>query len=135
MATDWTVVSLHYWDSNHVDSFKNSKKRYLAGLENAFGNVSTEGVLLSFDKNHGEYTGHVSFMDCENSYERIYTAVDYALSRGSSNLPVWISINKKNDFSLIEDILRDHYGESVKLNYGLFNIGKLMKEAKFKVRK
>lgn len=135
MKKDITCVSLHYWDSNHVDSFKKNKKRYLSNLESAFSDVSLGNLFLDFNKVEGEYTGHVFFIDSENSYHRIYSAVDYALSRGADNLPTWISINKKKDFSIIEDILKFHYNDDVKLNYGLFNIGKIMNEAKFKVNK
>lgn len=130
-------ISFFYFDKDHSEEFKNIRKYYLNKLkENIHDKLKLQKTtLINFHEVGGFSDGFVSIFDRSNSYEKIYSTVDYILSRGDSYLPVVMLGHNKTEFSMIESILKNHYGDHVKLNYGWFGIGKLFGHAGFKVKK
>ena len=127
--------NLFYWNDSHTEEDKNLRKKHLKELKEDLENkVNFENIEINFHEEKGFSNGNVFVSDVGDSYESFRAAKKYILSSNSNYLPISMMAHSKSEFFMIENILKDHYGGDVKLGYGLFNFGRRLGLAEFKVK-
>lgn len=127
-------LSLHYWDENHTEEYKEKVGDYLNFLQGETKGLFSENISV-FLNDHiaGLSNGHVFVSNIEKPGEGFDDVLEYFLSKDRSYIPITISCSRKKDYGLIEKILEKNHGKKGKLTNNFLEIGKLFNEKTIKL--
>ena len=132
-------ASFFYVGNNFTSEYRNKLLKYLGTHYEDFVKVGEFKMIIDFhnlgrsiDEN---LDGHLFVQNLEASPEKFEEFYNYVLSKDRQFIPVVVFCSDKKDYSVIENVLKKHYGEKAKLTNDILGIGRLFNHKKIKARK
>lgn len=133
---DFRSLSFFYIKDNHLEEYKNSIKESLKLYEDDSKKIAFPQVIIEFNDFNGKRdsnsTGHVFLCEIDKSSNKFEEVCKYILSKERKYIPISVMCKDKKDFGMVENILRENYGEKGRLTNGFLGIGLLFKEKTIK---
>jgi hypothetical protein len=133
MAKDKFVVrrnlSFFYLNENHVEEYKESVKNYLKEISEKVENIGEPYVAIDFydskPKTRARPTGHLFIYDIQDDLNKLEEICNFVLSNERKFIPIEVDCSKKEDYGMIENILKKNYGDKGRLTNGFLGISGL----------
>jgi hypothetical protein len=116
-----------YFKQNHIPSYKKKVKDYLSNLEDTLEKEFPRLFIDLYDmdkRENKEPTGHLFAVELPDELKQLGSLYDFILSKDRMIKPIEVSCNKKEDYALIEQILKENYGNEGKLKNYFWIVGR-----------
>ncbi|MCK4552682.1 hypothetical protein KAT80_00570 [Candidatus Pacearchaeota archaeon] len=137
-STKRDLINFWYLNQNHTIDYKEQVVNWLYEHFEDFRDVAKPSLWVDFydfKPNHkSNITGHVFVSELEEDSKKLQTFYNYVLSKERTFIPIGIACTDKQDYSLIEEILKQNYGRKGKLTNDFLGIGKLFNQKTIKGR-
>jgi hypothetical protein len=111
-------VNIHYWDSNHVESYKKMLDSYLNDFKKELKDKFPDFVVCYNDRIAGSDNGYLFVVELDSGKTSLDDVCSYLLSPERSHLPVAINLPNKGDYGRIENILKEGFDDKISLSKG-----------------
>lgn len=131
--SDKRNASFWYFNTSHIPQYKQKVKNYLQNLEES---LMLEFPYLLIDlhdmnkRENKEPTGHLFAIELPEVTSQMENLYKFILSKDRRIRPLEVKCSKKEDYQLIERILKDNYGDKGKLKNYFWNVGRTIKTPK-----
>jgi hypothetical protein len=133
---DFRSLSFFYLKDNYLEEYKNSIRESLKLYEEGSKGIAFPQVIVEFNGFNGNRdpnsTGHLFLYEVDKSSNKFEEVCKYILSKDRKHIPISVMCKDKKDFGMIENILRENYGEKGRLTNGFLGMGLLFKEKTIK---
>jgi hypothetical protein len=120
-------LSFFYLNGNHVPEHREDVVRYLEEKEKDIVNIGFSQLWIdlhnSSSRENPRPTGHLYIQDIEDNEKKFEEVCKYVLSKDRKFIPVAVDCRFKEDYKMIESILKENYGEKGRLTNGLLWLG------------
>lgn len=123
-------ASFWYFNSNHIPSYKAKVENYLQNLEESLINEFPYLLIDLYDLNKRENkkpTGHLFAIELPEGISQMENLYHFLLSKERLIKPLGVICSKKEDYSLIDEILKKNYDKEGKLKNYFWRFGKTIK--------
>jgi len=120
--TNQRNVNFWYFDSKHTEEYKEKVINYLKSKEEELSFKNFSALIINLHgmnkRENPNPTGHIFATELPGEKKQLRGLYDFLLSKDRMIKPLGVLCNKKADYQLIKDILKENYGEEGKLvNY------------------
>src|SRR6056297_2658722 len=131
-------ISFFYLNRNSADSYKEEVTNYINEKEQDLNKIAGLDIVVvahGFGKKKSKKTsigGHLYVQEIMNNPEKITELSNYILSNKRRFIPKAVKTNNKQDYELIENIIKKEYGSNSGLKNYFWEFGKIIKHNKNK---
>ncbi len=120
-------ISFWYFRDSHVQAYKENVLNYLKENSRDFEKVGFPYIIIDFHnmnkRKNPDPTNHLFLHDLREDSNKLEEVCGYVLSKDRRFIPLSVSCSDKKDYNMIENILKENYGEKGRLNNGFLGIG------------
>jgi hypothetical protein len=129
-------ASFFYLTGSFVSDYRKRIVDYLKEKEEDLKDIGMPQLIVDLHdgniRENRDPTGHLYIHDIENNSNKFEDICNYILSKERKFIPLVVACRDKQDYSLIEKVLKDNYGDKGKLTTGMLGIGLLVNERRIK---
>lgn len=129
-------ISFFYFDYNPAEEHKESVRNYLKDISEEVEKIGEPYVAIDFygavPKHRIKPTGHLFIYDIQDDLNKLEEICKFILSKDRKYIPVEVDCNNKKDYNVIEQILKENYGDKGRLTNGFLGISGLFGMKKIK---
>jgi hypothetical protein len=122
-------LSFHYLSENHVENYRRIVREYLRNLSDEIEKMGEPYLIVDsygFEPRiKNNITEQIFIYDVEDNLNRFEQVCKHILSKDRRFIPIEVACSNKEDYGMIEKILKENYGEKGKLTNGFLGLSKL----------